>query len=59
MRSDVTLADLKADGTQSEVIEVLLMEVIKGSRSGAMVWKIGDGTGSREQVVGFSGFHRA
>ena len=52
MRSGVTLADLKADGTQPEVTEVLMMEVMKGSRSGVMVWKIGDGTGSRGQVVG-------
>ena len=52
LRSGVTLADLKADGTQPDVTEVLMMEVMKGSRSGAMVWKIGDGTGSRGQVVG-------
>ena len=52
LRSGVTLAVLKTDGTQPEVIEVLMMEVMKGSKSGAMVWKIGDGTGSRGQVVG-------
>ena len=52
LRSGVTLADLKADGTQPEVTEVLMMEVMKWSRSGAMVWKIGEGTGSRGQVVG-------
>ena len=50
--SGVTLADLKTDGTTPEVIEVLMIEVMKGSRSGAMAWKIGDGTGSRGQVVG-------
>ena len=48
----VTLAALSTDGTQPEVMEVLMMEVMKGSRSGAMVWKIGDGMGSRGQVVG-------
>ena len=52
LRSGVTLADLKADGTQPEVTDVLMMEVMKGSRSGAMIWKIGEGMGSRGQVVG-------
>ena len=52
LRSGVTLAALKADGTQPEVTDVLMMEVMKGSRSGVMVWKIGDGRGSRGQVVG-------
>ena len=52
LRSGVTLAALNADGTQPAVTDVLMMEVMKGSRSGVMVWKIGDGRGSRGQVVG-------
>ena len=52
LRRGVTLADLRGDGTQPEVIDVLMMEVMKGRRSGAMVWKIGEGMGSRGQVVG-------
>lgn len=51
-RSGATLADLKAAGTTPEVTELLMTEVMKGSRSGAMDWKIGDGRGSRGQVVG-------
>ena len=43
LRRGVTLADLRGDGTQPEVTDVLMMEVMKGRRSGAMVWKIGKG----------------
>ena len=49
LRRGVTLADLRADGTEPEVTDVLMMMVMKGSRSGAMVWKIGEGMGSRGQ----------
>ena len=52
LSSGVTLADLKADGTIPEVTDVLMMEVMKGSRSGVMVWNSGEGSGSRGQVVG-------
>ena len=52
LRRGVTLADLRGDGTQPEVTDVLMMEVMKGRRSGAMDWKIGEGMGSRGQVVG-------
>ena len=55
LSSGVTLADLKADGTIPEVTDVLMMEVMKGSRSGVMVWNSGEGSGSRglEQAISF------
>ena len=40
-RRGVKLSDFKPDGTQPEGTDVLMMEVMKGRRSGAMVWKIG------------------
>ena len=52
LRRGDTLAVLKAAGTQPEVTELLMMVVMKGSRSGAIVWKSGEGIGSRAQVVG-------
>ena len=56
-RRGVTLAALKVNGTWPEVMDVLIINVMKGIRSDAMVWKIGEGRGSREQVVGLEEFN--
>ena len=52
LSSGVTLAALKAGGTTPEVTDVLMIEVMYGSRSCVIVWNSGEGMGSREHVVG-------